>query len=108
MTDTVESELRAEIDRLRVLLQAATKKRMALSLEIEPSRTGFRVVLTGASKEDELRHVQMVADYLNILWKGALRFTVGMYDQIHAQPLTEPEQATLENTLTLATEESRG
>ena len=73
-----EQELRAEVDRLRLLLQRATKeqKRRAMSVELEPAPNGFRLVVTGISEADEARMAGYVADCLNALLKGGVRFTL--------------------------------
>lgn len=70
-----------EIDRLRLLLQKATGARKALMVELEASSTGFRIITTGVSAEHEMIAAQQIADYVNILLKGAVRFTVAALDE---------------------------
>jgi hypothetical protein len=65
-----------EIDRLRLLLQKATGARKALMMELAPGEHGFRLIVTGISAEHEAQAAREIADYLNILLTGALRFTV--------------------------------
>ena len=71
-----------EIDRLRLLLQKATGARKALMIEIEAGERGFRIIGTGISAEHELQAMQMMADYVNILLRGAIRFSVSAIDGI--------------------------
>lgn len=77
-----EQHLQAEIDRLRLLLQKACDypKRQAFSIEIEPSRDGFRVIACGVSEKDEWRMAQQMADHLNVLLRGAIRFSLKALD----------------------------
>lgn len=84
--------LRAEVDRLRLLLQAATVKRKAFSVEIEPSSYGYRIIVTGVSPEHELRAAQMVADYVNVLFKGALRWSLKWYDETRTMTAEDAEK----------------
>lgn len=73
MTDTNRHH---EIDRLRLLLQKATGARKALIVELQPSSQGFQLIVTGITAEHEALAAQQIADYLNILLRGAMRFTL--------------------------------
>ena len=67
-----------EIDRLRLLLQKACRDRKAFSIEIEPSAKGFAIIVTGVKEDDELRMALLVAEHLQVLFQGAVRFTAAI------------------------------
>lgn len=75
-----ETNRQHEIDRLRLLLHKATGARKALMVEIEPSDRGFRIIGTGITPEHEMEAMQTIAQYMNVLLKGAIRFTVEALD----------------------------
>lgn len=77
-----ETNRQHEVDRLRLLLQKATGARKALIVEIEPSARGFQIIATGISAEHEMEAAQTIAQYLNVLLKGAVRFTVSALDHM--------------------------
>ncbi len=78
-----ENDRQHEIDRLRLLLQKAVGKKTALMIEIEPGEKGFRIIATGITPEHEMEATQAIADYLNILLKGAIRFSVAAMDSLN-------------------------
>lgn len=89
-----EQNLRAEIDRLRVLLRKVTdsaKGRKAFAIEIEPAPRGFALVVTGYSEEQEWRVCETVATYLNTLAIGGMRWTLSAIKHIGSTARAEGE-----------------
>ncbi len=87
-----DSELRFEIDRLRLLLKKAVGARKALLVQLEPSETGFALIVTGITPEHELSASQEIADLVNILMRGTARFVVRTIDGKPVAKL-DPSQA---------------
>lgn len=89
-----EIELLAEVQRLRLLLQRVTvnakKKTQAMSFELEPAPHGFRLVMTGVSPDHEVEMGQIVADCLNALLKGSIRFSLHSWDVWKAEKEWQP------------------
>ena len=74
MSEDVHKNCKAELDRMRLLLQRASGTKKAYRIEMEPSDKGFAIIVTGISAEDEWRFASKVAQYLKVMFSGALRF----------------------------------